>query len=250
MKTFEAEWRARFERFARTHANEAEVSGWSEAGLRRRVMLFTSLLPSLCLPPGARVLELGCGAGTYVQLLAGLGHRPVGLDYSLPSLSRARAADPEGRYLAADAYSLPFGDQSFDLVMSIGVLQTLSQPERALDEMTRLLRGGGLLLVEALNGRSWPARAREAHERVRGRAPRVRAYDPLALRQWLLDRGLHLLRQSAVCLPPRQLPRLGRVLDSPLATRALAVYPAVTEAIAHAFWFVARRPAVPVEAGR
>ena len=63
------------------------ISGWSDAGLRRRVALFAALLTGPA-PAGARVaLELGCGGGTYVRLLAGLGYRAVGLDYSVPSLA-------------------------------------------------------------------------------------------------------------------------------------------------------------------
>ena len=63
MKTFESEWRARFERFGRTYTGEADISGWSEAGLRRRVALFSSLVATLPLPATGTVLDLGCGAG-------------------------------------------------------------------------------------------------------------------------------------------------------------------------------------------
>src|SRR5262249_25159006 len=73
--SFEAEWRARFERFARAYDDEPRISGWSDAGLRRRVAAFSEILPALRLPERARVLELGCGGGTYVRLLAGLGYR-------------------------------------------------------------------------------------------------------------------------------------------------------------------------------
>ncbi|MGH7398752.1 MAG: class I SAM-dependent methyltransferase, partial [Candidatus Rokuibacteriota bacterium] len=148
MSEFDAEWRSRFERFGRTHRDEAEVSGWSATGLRRRLELFATILPRLPLPSSARILEVGCGAGSYVRLLGGLGHRPVGLDYSRPSLARALASDPggKGRYVAGDTYGLPFREATFDMVMSIGVLQALSDPERALDEMARLLSPGGVLL--------------------------------------------------------------------------------------------------------
>ena len=59
------------------------------AGLRRRVAALRRLLPALGLPGARGALDLGCGGGTYVRLLAGLGHRAVGLDYSVPSLERA-----------------------------------------------------------------------------------------------------------------------------------------------------------------
>ena len=109
MSRFETEWRARFERYGHLYTDEAQISGWSAEGLRRRVELFQRLIQP---PPSgspATALELGCGAGTYVRWLAGLGYRTVGLDYSLATLGRAIAADSGGKgsYVAGEAYALP-----------------------------------------------------------------------------------------------------------------------------------------------
>lgn len=251
MKTFEAEWRARFERFACTYEDEAKISGWSEAGLQRRLRLFCSLLPSLNLPPLAAVLDLGCGAGTYVRLLAGLGHRAVGLDYSLPSLARAVAADPgwKGRYVAGEAYALPFKDGTFNLVVSIGVLQALEHPERALDEMVRVLHPGGTLVVEALNGRGPVTLARQAARTVQGLPSHVRTYDPRKISSWLEERGLRLLRKVGLYLPPRHLPGLAHLLDLAPVVRALEASPGLAGAAAHAFLFVAQKPGACSERG-
>jgi hypothetical protein len=67
VSSFEDEWRARFELFARAHDSEAGISGWSETGLERRVHLFRSLVPAASPGPPPVALELGCGAGTYVR---------------------------------------------------------------------------------------------------------------------------------------------------------------------------------------
>jgi SAM-dependent methyltransferase len=243
MSRFEAEWRRRFERFARTYTDEAEISGWSEAGLIRRVARFGELLPALGLPSRAAALDLGCGAGTYVRLLAGLGHRAIGLDYSTPSLARAAAADPggKGQYLAGEAYALPFSSARFDLVVSIGVLQTLEQPERALDEMARVLRPGGVLVVEALNGRAITSLARRLGDGVRGRATRVRAWPPSRVRGWLAARGLACFHEAPILLPPRRLSALGRGARLGTVARALDAAPRLAVALAHSFLFVARR---------
>jgi SAM-dependent methyltransferase len=241
---FEAEWRARFERFAATHEEEAFISGWSEAGLRARVALFASLLPALRLPEGAPVLDLGCGGGTYVRLLAGLGHRVLGVDYSLPSLARATAADPgrKGSYLAGEVYSLPFRNGHFGLVVCIGVLQALTDPERAIGEMARVLGRSGALVVEALNHYSVAALAREGARRLRGRPPRVRTYRPRQVRGWLEAQGLDLETASGLVLGPRRVPRLGRLLATPTVTRAVASTPTLGRLINHSFLFVARKP--------
>ena len=113
---------------------------------------FEGLLDEGLLGAGGRVLELGCGAGTYVRLLAKRAHPVVGLDYSLPSLGRAVAADPSqaGRYVGGDASRLPFRDRSFQAVTCIGVLQALEGPETALAEIARVLEPAGVAVIETL----------------------------------------------------------------------------------------------------
>ncbi len=249
---FETEWRARFERFARAFDDEPRISGWSDTGLRRRVAAFSALLPGLGLPERARVLELGCGAGTYVRLLGGLGYRTVGLDYSVPSLQRAVTADPgrKGLYLAGEAYRLPFAPGSFDLVVSIGVLQALSAPAHALAEMNRVMRPGAVLVVEALNGQGAVTLARHLIQRLRGWPTKVRAYRPAEVRSWLAAEGLRLERQPALRLPPRQAPWLGGILEARPVRAVLDAVPPLGSAATHSFLFVARSQGVPRGAGR
>ena len=247
MKTFESEWRARFERFGRMYTGEADISGWSEAGLRRRVALFSSLVATLPLPATGTVLDLGCGAGTYVRHLAGLGHRAVGIDYSVPSLGHALTADPgrKGAYVAGEADRLPFGDTGFDFVMCVGVLQALSESERVLDEITRVLRPGGVALVEILNGRGLRARLQRGRERLLRKPPRVRTYDPVDVRRSLRARGLAPVREAALRLPPRSLPGLERLFDWSPVSRALNAWPGLAQATTHALWLIARKPPLP-----
>lgn len=243
MSDFDAAWRARFERFGQTHAEEHAVSGWSAEGLARRFRLFGSVLGSLPMPARADMLELGCGAGTYVRYLAGLGHSVVGVDYARSSLGRAVEADPgrKGRYVAADGYDLPFRPASFDLVVCIGVLQASGGPERILDEIARITRPGGFVVVEALNAFELPRMTRRLAERIAGRPPRLHAHPPSRVRRWLEARHTRLVRLVEVYLPPRRLPWLGRLLDQPPVSSLLERVPATGLLGAHAFWFVGRK---------
>jgi SAM-dependent methyltransferase len=247
VSSFESEWRARFERYARLYVDEAQISGWSVEGLRSRVELFRTLIH----PPEAHsapvALELGCGAGTYVRLLAGLGYRAVGLDYSVATLQRAVAADSggKGRYVAGEAYALPARACSVDLVVSIGVLQALSEPERALSEIRRVLRPGGRVLLEVLNSRALVARARRMQARLRGVPPRVATYDPDRVAAWLRSQGFVLEGRASLRLPPRSAPSLGRILRAPAVARVVEAVPALSRALAHAVWLVGRVPESP-----
>jgi SAM-dependent methyltransferase len=248
MSSFEDEWRARFERFARKHSDDASVSGWSASGLRRRIRYFRSLVPAATDGSHPVALEVGCGAGTYVRLLAGLGYRAIGLDYSLTSLGRARFADPgdKGHYVAGEAYRLPCRPRSVDVVICIGVLQALAHPEAAVAEIARVLRPGGKLLLEALNGRSLAARVGRIEARLRRLPPRVLTYDPAKVDGWLATAGLEVEARIAIWLPPRRLPGIERVFDAPALQHVVAASPVLSGLLAHAVWFHCRRS--PVEA--
>jgi SAM-dependent methyltransferase len=244
MKEFETRWRERFERFGREHEDDHLVSGWSETGLKRRLAAFGRILAKERIEAPARVLDVGCGAGTYVRFLTGLHHEVFGLDYSLPSLSRAVAADPRQAccYASGEAYRLPFRDGSFDLVVLIGVLQTLEDPGRAVGEMARVVRPGGLIVFEVLNAVEVVALLKSARDRLRASPPRLRTYSPGETRRWLSVAGLAPVRRVGIYLPPRRLPGLGRTLMRDGVMRGVDRIPGVSTLLAHAFLVVAKRP--------
>jgi SAM-dependent methyltransferase len=240
MTGFERQWQSRFEKFATRHQPDHLVSGWSAAGLRRRLAAFETLLDQGLLGGGTRALELGCGAGTYVRLLAKRGHPVVGLDYSLPSLGRAMAADlPEaGRYVAGDASCLPFPDRSFQAVTCIGVLQALERPETALTEIARVLEPAGVAVVETLNPWNLLAAARRLNAFLRRQPTRLRYGSPGAVERTMASRGLRPVRRLSILLPPRSLPGLEGMLGRPWLIRALEAVPGLRALVPQAYWIV------------
>lgn len=99
---------------------------------------------------GARLLDVGCGTGTVVQLLAARGYDVIGVDPNRISLAEARKSGL-GSYIETDSYQLPFADASFDVVGSYTVLEHMGEPDVTLSEQIRVLRPGGRLVVACPN---------------------------------------------------------------------------------------------------
>ncbi len=102
------------------------------------------------IPAGARVLDLGGGAGRVAVALGARGCRVTVADLSFPMAVMAREGGLPA--LAASAGALPFRDQAFDGVAMIRLLPNLPGPERreALAEALRILKPGGFLAATAI----------------------------------------------------------------------------------------------------
>jgi len=105
-------------------------------------------------PPGARVLEVGCGTGAQTVSLArnSPGAHIVAFDHSTASLARAieriaAAGLPNVEFLHADLFALPFDAASFDHVFICFVLEHLANPIEALQLVKRLLKPSGTVTV-------------------------------------------------------------------------------------------------------
>lgn len=131
-----------------------EMSTWYESrGLENN---FPALVQYLY--PGAEVLDVGCGPGT-VTVDVGKAVAPgnvIGIDtesalVEKASNARKQAAVSNVRFLVADAYALPFKDQSFDLTYTRDVFHFLEDPVAALIEQKRVTKPDGTILAFAVD---------------------------------------------------------------------------------------------------
>ena len=108
---------------------------------------------------GLRVLDIGCGNGYVLYQYARHGAEVTGVDLTRTAveLSRKRFAvsGMSGEFLEVDGNRLPFADASFDIVCSMGVLHHVSNPRPMVDEIFRVLRPGGRLIVMLYHRHSW-----------------------------------------------------------------------------------------------
>lgn len=99
---------------------------------------------------GNVAMDFGCGAGRSSRFLTRNGFEVVGVDIAEDMIERARAADPNGNYrLIADGDFSRFGDNAFDLVLSMFTFDNIPVVEkkvRILKEIGRILKNGGRMV--------------------------------------------------------------------------------------------------------
>ncbi|MFZ9569285.1 MAG: methyltransferase domain-containing protein [Vulcanococcus sp.] len=109
------------------------------------------------LPPGSRVLDVGCGIGGSARILArDYGFEVLGISISPGQIARAEELTPEGlscRFKVMDALDLELSDGSFDAVWSVEAGPHMPDKQRYADELLRVLKPGGLLAVADWNRR-------------------------------------------------------------------------------------------------
>jgi SAM-dependent methyltransferase len=122
--------------------HRAEDRHWWYRG--RRTVL-SRVIADLGLPRPARVLDAGCGSGRNMVELAQLG-AVTGVELSKTSVSLARAR-LLGDVVEGSVLAMPFDPDSFDLAVSLDVIEHLDEDVEALRELRRVVAPGGALLV-------------------------------------------------------------------------------------------------------
>jgi SAM-dependent methyltransferase len=144
--------------------NAFEAAGWEHkaAGYEELFGQITArsiepLLDAANVRRGARVLDVATGPGYVAAGAAERGAEAVGVDVAEAMVALARERHPDVEFRRADAEALPFPDASFDAVVANFLVLHLGRPERAAQELTRVLAPGGRI---ALSAWDLPERAR------------------------------------------------------------------------------------------
>jgi ubiquinone/menaquinone biosynthesis C-methylase UbiE len=93
---------------------------------------------------GKRLLDVGCGSGTWLRAVADLGAVPAGVDISQVALAACKQALPSADLYCGPAESLPFTEGEFDFISCLGALEHFLEPQAALREMIRVAKPGAL----------------------------------------------------------------------------------------------------------
>lgn len=122
----------------------------------------TELILDLLRPgKGETILDAGCGTGVFTLDILALGARVIGLDISLPMLRRSteKARGYPFQIVLGDMLKLPFLDGSFDKVVSVTALEFIEDAKSSVQELFRVTKKNGSIVVATLNSLSpWASR--------------------------------------------------------------------------------------------
>lgn len=133
-KTFWDHWAGQYDPFMR-----ASEPLYDRVALRMRERLNRDM----------HALELACGTGMISQRIVGSVSSLEATDFSSKMIAQAKKHNASARlhYSVGDATHLPYAEQSFDAVVIANALHVMPEPEKALWEIRRVLKPGGLLLA-------------------------------------------------------------------------------------------------------
>lgn len=202
--SFENIWRKRFQQYGSAHNDDALIAGWSKTGLLIRFENFKKCLKANIAEK--LWLDVGCGAGTYSSYLVSKGANVIGVDYSEPTLLKAKEKVVQiDRWILGSVTGLPIRSSSVDGVICFGVLQALSSPGGAIEELVRVVKTGGELWIDALNADCLPHKFELIKSARKKEQTRVR-YDSLTkLVSELENAGLHDIEWIWLPILPKKL---------------------------------------------
>ena len=109
--------------------------------------IYEAIIAMLDLQEGRSILDVGCGTGFFLSLAEASLVALVGIDLAESQLKVAERYLPSATFIAANAEALPFADASFDYVVANNSVQFCPHPDKALAEIYRVLKPGGMTSI-------------------------------------------------------------------------------------------------------
>ncbi len=132
--------------------NVARYTEFTELVDIKRLNFIADAIQTHC-PPGARILDVGCGNGNIARGIGSLGYQVLGIDFSQNAIryasSKNTLSNVEFRVCSAEELTT---EQQFDAVICSEVLEHLHEPHLLVSTLEKVLRPGGILIATVPNG--------------------------------------------------------------------------------------------------
>lgn len=242
-RSFEKLWRKRFEKFATQAEDDAGIAGWSTTGLDARLRKFSEIWDTIAPQHKHIWLDAGCGAGTYTRFIAQQGVETTGLDYSLPSIQKAKSRGEEAiAWCVADVNKIPLSPRHFDGVICFGVTQALDSSSNVIHSLAETVKPGGYVCIDALNSRCLPHIWEQFSRWMLNRPIHLRYENVRNLRYLMRQCGLSDIQLYWLPILPTRCYRFQWVTETRVAKWIWHHLPFLGQLFCHSFILCAKRP--------
>lgn len=152
---FEKWWLERYSKIAREEKEDYKILFSTKESIENYQRYFFEYFKNNIKKDNSksRLLDSGCGLGTYSEIFAQKGFQVYGVDYTpeIIDVAKKRVNEKKINFLVADIYNLPFSDNFFNMIVCLSVLQYVSDVKNVLAEAKRVLKKDGTLAIITLN---------------------------------------------------------------------------------------------------
>lgn len=132
--------------------NKKDVRGfydevYKNGDIRDNLVFYKWVVDLIDLKPSSKLLDIGCGVGCLLREANKRQADSFGLDISFHALIKAGKALQEARLSVGDGEALPFKENSFDVIVSLGSIEHFFNQEKALKEIFRILKDKGQAIL-------------------------------------------------------------------------------------------------------
>lgn len=120
---------------------------WAQVQEALSCPLYEAVLQKTGVHKGASVLDIGCGAGTFCDMASRLGATVSGIDAAESLVAIAGERVPDGEFRVGEMETLPYAEQTFDVVAGFSSFQFAANPVEALREASRVSRTGTVVVA-------------------------------------------------------------------------------------------------------
>lgn len=239
LTNFEQEWQEVFSNTAVRGGEDYQISLWFEQGLKNYIRYFLKYFDQVVKKDkqDIPVLDLGCGPGTFSRVLDKKGFSVFAVDYSAEMIERAKkkCSDCNISFLRADAYNLPYQDNFFDIVICLGVFQTIEKEQEAIREIKRVLKKDGRVFITTLNKFSFGALLEGKHDMA------IKRYSPWQFKREMEKHGFGDVKIKGVYFFPKKIDFLSDIIFKLRIYKFFNLFFRIFSGISHSFHIEAKK---------
>lgn len=233
---FRKRWKSRFEYYATHFNDDASIAGWSRTGLEARLRKFKRLLSDTGQGETGLWLDAGCGAGTYSDYLVSRGMDVLGMDYSVPSLFKAKERYGNNiQWLSGDVTRVPLASASVKGITCFGVMQALPGSEDAIAELARVVERNGEIFVDGLNYWCLPHLLGALKRKIRGAPMHLRYEKASHLSRLLMMNDVVNIKRHWLPILPARFQKYQWILETKIVVNIFRLLPPIGAFFSHSF---------------